>query len=348
MRLLMVTPKYPPQFGGASHVFSLIAEHLKSKMEVSVLTSSDSGFMQTESINGVKVTRMFPYFGSIMKKLAFLPFTFMLVFSYFLLNFRKFDIVETHTVGEICIFSQFFARLFRKKLVKHVIDMGTPPFLLRHPAAERYICCGQTIANKFRRIGIDEERIADIHLPIAKIEKEKITNNERKRLAFIGEISSQKGVEDILGVLQQTRGDFEILFIGTGPLENEVAESRDKRIKYLGHISHDKVIEILKTTDALVHPTYSDVLPLSILEAMMLGNAVIATDIGEIKKTVGKGGVIIRAGDKAALKDAINFLLENDITGMKKTAKANFEKYTEDDVYQRNLEVLEEASGKYI
>jgi len=343
MRLLIVTPKYPPQFGGAAHVFSLIAEHLKRKIEVSVLTSSENGFIQADFINGVRVTRLFPYFGSIMKKLAFLPLTFMLTFSYFLLNARKFDVVETHTVGELCIFSQFFAKLFRKKLVKHVIDMGTPPFLLRHPIAEKYICCGQTIANKFRRIGIGEERIADIHLPVVKVEKGKITSKERKCFTFIGEISKQKGVEDLLDVVKQTKGSFEVLFIGSGPLEKEVRESHDKRIRYLGHLPHDEVINILKTTDALIHPTYSDVLPLSILEAMMLGNVVVASDIGEIKKTVGKGGIIIRAGDKAALRNAVNFLLENDLTEMKETAKANFEKYAEEDVYGRNLEVLEET-----
>lgn len=339
----MVTPKYPPQFGGAAHVFSMIAEHLKEKIDVIILTSTETGFLKAEKRNGIKVIRLFPYFEKLYSKMLMLPLTFLLTLTFFALNFRKFDIVETHTVGELCIFSQFFSKLFRKKLVKHVIDMGTPPFLLKHPRADKYICCGTTIANKFRGIGIDEERIEDIHLPIVRVLGDGVTNKKR-RLAFIGEISKQKGVEDILAVVGNIKDDFELLFIGTGPMQEALGS--DRRIKYLGRMDHDKVVEILKTTDALIHPTYSDVLPLSILEAMMLGNVIIATDIGEIKKTVGKGGIIIKPGAREALEDAIIYLLKNDLTGMKETAKANFEKYAEEDVYKRNLEVLEKAMKK--
>jgi len=348
MRLLIVTPKYPPQFGGAAYVFSLIAEHLKERVEVSVLSSTENGFVATEKIDGVKVMRLFPYFEKMYTKLILLPLSFFLTFSFFLLNFRKFDVIETHTVGELCIFSQFFSKLFRKKLIKHVIDMGTPPFLLRHPMAEKYICCGQTIANQFRRIGINEERIEDIHLPIVKAITNTKPENKIRRFIFIGEISKQKGVEDILAVLRNVLDDFELIFVGTGHMQDIVQEisKSDKRVSYMGRLEHDKVIEILKTTDALIHPTYSDVLPLSILEGMMLRNAIISTDIGEIKKTVGKGGIIIRAGDREALENALVYAIRNDITGMKEMAKANFEKYAEEDVYKRNLNVLEEVLQK--
>ncbi len=347
MRVLFVTPKYPPQFGGAAYVFSLIAENLKNKIDVSVVTSSEK-WPEYGIVNGVRVLRLFPYFEKAYTKLLFLPFTFLLAFAFFLLNFRKFDVVETHTVGELCLFSQFFAKIFRKKLVKHVIDMGTPSFLLKHPMAEKYVCCGKVIADKFRMVGISEERIADVHLPIMRSEKEKKPVNSKRRLAFVGEVSERKGVGDILGMLPAVKDDFELLFIGTGPLQEKLAEAgkADKRIKYLGRLDHNKVIEVLKTTDALIHPTYSDVMPLSILEAMMLGNAIISTDVGEIRKTVGRGGIIIKPGDVKALEDAFIYFLRNDLSGMKETAKANFEKYAEEDVYQMHLKVLEEAMRK--
>ncbi len=347
MRLLIVTPKYPPQFGGGAYVFSLVAEHLKDRIGVTVVTSSENGLVKTGTTNGVKVIRLFPYLEKMYAKMAFAPLAFMLTFCFFLLNFRKFDIVETHTVGELCIFSQVFAKLFRKKLVKHVIDMDTPPFLLRHPAAEKYVCCGQTIANKFRRIGISEEKIADIHLPVTKAKAADMRHGRARRFAFVGEISERKGVRDTLDVLPLISGDFEFLFVGTGEMQGELAERArtDKRIKYLGRLEHGKVIDMLKTTDVLVHPTYSDVMPLSILEAMMLGNAIISTDIGEIKKTVGRGGIIFRAGDKEALENAMTYVLRNDISQTKAFAKASFEKYAEEDVYQRNLDALKEAAG---
>jgi glycosyltransferase involved in cell wall biosynthesis len=342
----MVTPKYPPQAGGASHVFSLVGEHIKDELEyIEVFTSTYDGAM-VESRSGIKVTRLFPYIEEIPSKVIFAPFTFTTTFLYFLLNFRKFDIVESHTVGEISIFSQFFARLFRKKLIKHVIDMQTSPLLLRHPYAEAYECCGQTIAKKLRGIGIPEEMVNDINLPIIRSHKSPNQKKGIKKFVFIGELSRQKGIHDIIELLSETKENFEIIFIGSGPLQGEVQQlaEEDARVKYLGHIPHEQVMDVLSETHVLIHPTYNDVMPLSILEAMMMGNVILSTDIGEIKKVVGNGGIIIRPGDRVALKAAFLKLMKSDLTAMRKAAMRNFEEYVSHDIYKMHAEVLRKVS----
>lgn len=348
-RLLIITPKYPPQSGGAAYVFSLIGENIKQKLDyVEVFTSTYNGSL-IENRQGIKITRLFSYIEKVPAKIFFAPLTFTITFLYFLLNSRKFDVVESHTVGEISIFSQFMARLFGKKLIKHVIDMQTNPFFLKHPYAEGFICCGQTIAKKLQGIGISKNMINDINLPIIKSNiNPKIKTYGKKTFVFIGELSEQKGVRDILDTMRELKGKkFKIMFIGSGPLEEEIKyyAEYDKRIKFFGYLSHKDVIKILARTDVLIHPTRSDVMPLSILEAMMMGNVILSTDIGEIKKTVGNGGIIIKPGDRESLKNAFLFLLKSRIECIKKNAMKNFEKYASQDVYGMNLAVIEKVKG---
>jgi len=343
LKLLITTPKYPPQPGGASYVFSLISQNLSAKLDITILTSTVNKRMEIKG-KKVKTFRLFPYFEYTPIKILFSPLTLFTVFIFFLLNSRKFDVVESHTVGEICIFSQIFAKLFRKKLVKHILDMSTPPFLLRHPIPDKFINCGETITKKLKRISIPETMIKEIKLPISYRKNSTYKKKGKKIFLFVGEISQRKGISDILCALKSIKKqDFELWFIGNGPLVDQLKTEaqKDTRIKYLGLLKNEKVVDLMKKTDILIHPTYADVMPLTILEAMMMGNAVLSTDIGEIKQTVGKAGIIIKPGDKKALEKSIIKLLNSNLNQMKKTAIKNFSAYSKQDVYQRNLDAVE-------
>ncbi|MFH1420535.1 MAG: glycosyltransferase family 4 protein [Candidatus Aenigmatarchaeota archaeon] len=347
VKLLIVTPKYPPQPGGASYVFSMIAEKLASYEYggnyVEVLTSSQNGLPNKETRNGVRITRLFPYYESKWSKIVHLPFTFMETLGYFLKNHNKFDVVETHTVGEICVFSQIMAKLFEKKLVKHALDMSMSKFWLKHPKADSYINCGTVMTKRMINFGLPMDKIHEIRLPIVRIKNKTYKKTGKKIFLFIGEVSQRKGIKDLLDVMKEiTTKNFELWIVGSGPMVDDVktAVQVDKRIKYLGLIEHDKVIELMKKTDALVHPTYADVMPLTILEAMMMGNAIISSDIGEIRKNVSDAGLFIQSGDKTALKNAIELTLKKDLAKMKRNALKRFALYAEEDVYRRNLEAV--------
>ncbi len=345
MKILFITPKFPPDVGGAAHVFGMLSKNISKKHSVTVATSSEKGFVRRETADNVKVYRLFPYYGKIYQKLVMLPLSFLLVAAFFIMNFRKFDVVESHTVGEVCLFGQFFSKLFRKPLIKHVIDMKTPGFLLRHPLPEFFVCCGDCIKERIEKTGINEGIIETINLPLQKTGHKSFKKSGRFRFVFVGEISKNKGVEDILFVLNRVDGDFEFVFIGDGPLIEELRKKagKDKRIVVAGKIDNIKILEILKTSDVLVQPSYSDVMPISILEAMMHGNAIIASNIGDIRKNVGSAGFFMSPGDRNMLEYYMKFVLKNNIAKMKKSALRNFDAYIKEDVYGKNVEILERA-----
>jgi glycosyltransferase involved in cell wall biosynthesis len=87
-------------------------------------------------------------------------------------------------------------------------------------------------------------------------------------------------------------------------------------------------------------------MPISILEAMSSGNAIIASDIGEIKKNVSDAGLFIKPGDTNTLEKHMQKALKN-MNILKKNAIRNFNAYTKNDVYEQNLNVIKLASRSH-
>lgn len=85
----------------------------------------------------------------------------------------------------------------------------------------------------------------------------------------------------------------------------------DKSVRFLGHRSD--IPQLLALSDILVLPSYTEGLPLVILEAMAAGLAVVATPVGGIPEVVihQETGFLVPVEDVLALGDAIFKLLQN-------------------------------------
>ena len=65
--------------------------------------------------------------------------------------------------------------------------------------------------------------------------------------------------------------------------------------------------------DLFALPSLSEGLPLALLEAMFAGRPIVASDVGEVRATLGgnEAGVLVPPADPAALASALDrFLLE--------------------------------------
>ena len=343
--VLMVTPKFPPQPGGAAYVFSRHAEGLaKNGHAVAVLTSTVGGRPRIERHGKVRVYRLFPYYPNPLHKVLFLPLSMLLVLAFYIAEGRRYRIIESHTVGELCLLSQIAARLLGKPLVKHVIDLQTPQCLLRWPAPSLVLCCGETVKDRARDAGVRPDRVSVLPLPFERPSIGPPKQQDRKRVfIFIGEISQKKGVGDLLAVLRDWQAPCTFIFVGDGPLLPAVQAyaSSDARVVATGRLDHEATVAMLQRSDVLVHPSYADVLPLSILDAMAAGNAVIASDVGEIKRVVGKGGWIITPGNRQQLKAALESAMRKSLGKKRRDALRNIERYGGQDIYEQHHVLLE-------
>jgi glycosyltransferase involved in cell wall biosynthesis len=97
---------------------------------------------------------------------------------------------------------------------------------------------------------------------------------------------------------------------GEGPLRDRLtsqARAAGAPVRLLGH--RDDVADLIAAADVVVMPSRWEGQPLAAQEALRAGAALVATDSGGTGELVGEAGLLVPAGDAAALAEAIGGLL---------------------------------------
>jgi glycosyltransferase involved in cell wall biosynthesis len=143
----------------------------------------------------------------------------------------------------------------------------------------------------------------------------------RKSFVFIGRFDKVKGIYELNDVLRSLLYKYDFDFQFVGPIPNSVRIKSDM-IRYHGEIRDEEGIKsILRASDFLVLPSYSEGMPTVILEAMACGNGIIATNVGAVSELVSAlNGILIPPSDKEALRNAFIRAIQmdqRDATAMK-------------------------------
>ncbi|MGE5487638.1 MAG: glycosyltransferase [bacterium] len=142
---------------------------------------------------------------------------------------------------------------------------------------------------------------------------------------FIGSLFNFEGVEDLLDAAPLVLArcpDANFLIVGGGERSEQVAARvralASRNITYVPAVPHSEVRRYYSVIDCLVYPRRSLrltelVTPLKPLEAMALGKAVVATDIGGHRELIDNGvtGILYEAGSRAALANALVAMASN-------------------------------------
>lgn len=138
-------------------------------------------------------------------------------------------------------------------------------------------------------------------------------------LLFMGVIREEKGILDLLEVLKQVEKPFTLHVCGTF-LNDQVEEAFEAcrkelgdKLRYHGFITGEEKKEMLRQADVLVLPSYSEGLPMVVLEAFGSGCGVLATQVGALPEIVTEeNGILIKPGDRQALAEALETYLSMD------------------------------------
>jgi glycosyltransferase involved in cell wall biosynthesis len=131
---------------------------------------------------------------------------------------------------------------------------------------------------------------------------------------YLGRLVREKGVETLLEAHASLGGRVKLCVAGTGPLEAEL-KRRFPRAHFLGHLNGAALEEVVRRAGFVVVPSeWYENCPVSVLEAMAHGKAVIASDIGGIPELVahGRTGLLFPPGDRAALARCLTHLAEDE------------------------------------
>jgi glycosyltransferase involved in cell wall biosynthesis len=125
---------------------------------------------------------------------------------------------------------------------------------------------------------------------------------------------NQVGALEAFAKVREQLPNAHLAFAGYGPTEDDVKRRAEELgagewAHFLGE--RNDVPGLLALADAMLLPSLGDTMPMTVLEAMAIGRPVLATDVGDVRKTLDGGGVCIEANDPDALADGIVAMLSD-------------------------------------
>jgi glycosyltransferase involved in cell wall biosynthesis len=156
----------------------------------------------------------------------------------------------------------------------------------------------------------------------------KYKSNHRIQILFLSNIIKSKGIIELISAFKQlkhTSIPLKLVIAGEFVADKYMGEAQIKssffqaiadttNIEYLGTVIGEAKINLLLESDILILPTYYPIegLPLSIVEAMRAGNAIITTDHNYLKYIIGpQNGLLIKTQSSEAIICALDYLLKN-------------------------------------
>ena len=134
--------------------------------------------------------------------------------------------------------------------------------------------------------------------------------NSKLRIVFIGRATILKGFHYLIELAKLLESEeIELLIIGG--IKDEIIDKlpKLKNLKFLGKLNNDDVRKVLKTSDIMFHPTLTEGMSLSIMEAMNLGVPVITSISSGYENIItNKSGFIYEEIDLSEIKKIISEL----------------------------------------
>ena len=191
-------------------------------------------------------------------------------------------------------------------------------------AADGVVVLGPS-ARKFviEDLGVPAERVELVYngVPEPMAERRVFDEHAKRNVLFLGRLDKLKGVSDLVKAVAHADFDREthVRIAGGGDVAAYQAEARalgvDGAVTFEGLCDQAKVAQLLAQADVLVLPSYDEVLPLVILEALGNGVAVVCTPVGEVPAvlTDGVNTKFITPGDVAGIAATLRQVLRDPV-----------------------------------
>lgn len=204
---------------------------------------------------------------------------------------------------------------------------------------------GVDVRNRFNPINIQLDSINTI------VNKLNI-NEDDFIVTFIGRLVKEKGILDLLKSYQYIEGKVKFIIVGDvfqGDRDRDTymelkRYESNENIKFVGKICN--VEDVLSMTDVFCLPSYREGMPRSIIEAMAMECAVVATNIRGSREEVvdGDTGFLVEVNDSKSIAEKIDILIKDKelLSKMKYKARERaLNLYDEDIVVKKQLDVME-------
>lgn len=127
---------------------------------------------------------------------------------------------------------------------------------------------------------------------------------------YFGRYTEEKGIRMLLKTAEEMP-EIRFIFVGRGPLENELFKTKLHNVVNLGFKSGIELTQLIAHAQFVVVPSkWYEPFGLSIIESMQLGTPVIGSNTGGIPELIkdGVNGLIFESGCKEELVEKIRLL----------------------------------------
>jgi len=197
---------------------------------------------------------------------------------------------------------------------------------------DRCVCVSQAQADKVARAGVAHERITVIRNAVGEeaFAEPQPAYRDKLRSLFVqpprwivgaaGRLSPEKGFGQLVeaaALVRARRNDLGFVIFGDGPLRHElqtrIARLGLQDIVVLAGFRTD-VGRYLPHLDLVTIPSFTEGLPVVLLEAFAAGVPVVATSVGGIPEVIenGRSGWLVPPGDPTSLADRIVAMFQDD------------------------------------
>ncbi|WP_165351490.1 glycosyltransferase family 4 protein [Halogeometricum borinquense] len=303
MKILQVTPRYPPQSGGVeTHVREISERLVERGHDVTVLTADagDGGF-RAERRNGVHVRRF--------RSIA--PGGAMHVCPQLAAAVRRTDadVVHAHNYHS---FPLFFAAL----------GIGDRRFVVTpHYHGGSADSTRDKLLSAYRPVGRWAVRRADAVVAVSKWERKQLATDfdvdatvipngldvdrftsadpverDRPYILTVGRLEEYKGVQHAIRALSELP-EYDLLVAGSGPYHDELEriarqEDVEDRVEFLGYVDDEELPGLYAGADAYVTLSKFEAYGMTVAEALAAGTPCVVREAGALVDWTSVGGCV--------------------------------------------------------
>jgi glycosyltransferase involved in cell wall biosynthesis len=320
---LIVTPKYLPFLGGMERECALLAGELRRRGYEVVIVTEQLGLDTPlyEEGDGVRVHRV-PSSPerSLRVQLAVAARMARLVLSY--RRRAAFAVVRTVTLPAVLVGLLKKLRLLRFPTLVTAETGGVADDVVALAERPLFGLSRALVSSHDRLNGICQanvDHLREYGFPAAKITF--IPNGidtsawhasappERvRRFLFLGRLDPEKGLFELLDAFERVRTEHPevtLTIAGEGPALDDLRARAGDGVSFAGRVPYEQLGRVFDEHDCMVLPSYSEGMPLSVLEAAAHRRAMIITDVGDIRALFGESIRLIPVRDVEALTAAM-------------------------------------------
>jgi glycosyltransferase involved in cell wall biosynthesis len=171
-------------------------------------------------------------------------------------------------------------------------------------------------------IKADKIEIIPNAIDVEKFKNKKINDEDKERVitvSFLGNINKAKGILDIFKAIPLVINKYgDCIFNFAGIISSEIDNECKKiesysNVRFFGEIFGESKKKFLNSADIFILPSYTEGLPIAMLEAMASKLPIISTTVGAIPEIIqdNKNGYLITPGDYENLAEKIIILAKD-------------------------------------